>query len=117
MRKLKVLFDVKRLIDAEKRNHPHWGINRYAIEIFQQLNRNFSSVDIQPIYLTSLNLKTKSPDSIHSELKAIRSLSRKLGKKIIIRNRSRSFFQVMRIRFQIQNLTEMIWLLPLPYAA
>jgi glycosyltransferase involved in cell wall biosynthesis len=86
---LSVLFDIKRLIAAERMNNAYWGINKYAMEIFSRLSSGKFPLELTPIHFTTLSCKHLKVGDIIRELPLIKRVQKKIRRKVIFRNQTK----------------------------
>ena len=83
--KISVLFDIKRLIDAERMGSTYWGVTKYTLAFLEKLNSKFFPVEVIPIYFSTLTLKRGKLKAFFRDHALIRKVQKKINKKIITR--------------------------------
>lgn len=84
---ISILFDIKRLVEAEKMNNPYWGVTKYTSKLFENLKKDYFAIELIPVYFATLNIKTRRLDRLLRDLLLLRNVKKKIGKKIITRNK------------------------------
>jgi glycosyltransferase involved in cell wall biosynthesis len=95
--KISVLFDIKRLIDAERMGSSYWGITKYTLAFLEKLNSKRFPVEITPIYFATLTFNRKNLKKFLRDYFLIRKVQKKIGKKIITRKHLNSQKRIKQI--------------------